>query len=475
MAILTAILSLVSRQLGNIVQAIFGWSITALFGRLPSQKQTALSVALILAIAWPLLVVGGFLPGVAAWVLAFLPLHKWLSDTAMRIVWLTLALVVPLGVGAIARWITPERKLHGGTIRTLLGGYRLTIGYAVAFVITAFSVPIVKILSTAKGWDDDHVYVQPKEKHFYAVLDELAAACHAAGKPVIREPAPTSMALSSRVIKWFARGIVDPIVPADPQRLRGDGIELYLYPSDLLLRGERKTLARIRAEMTRTMIEQHAYLAEEAGAQEIEDEIQHMWELVARHEGPKEIGEIARTRLREIAKRLDEAGISYEAWVTLESSVRRLERAIAGGPSILDMHPGPDTHKLVALERRAMPSTSTRKLVEQALDEAKELARLEVALAKDELHREAKSAAEGATLLGVALLLELLAIFAFAAVMVLALAKALAIPIAIGAALIVCATFAAAHAYKVLPRSIVGHTRERVGHDAEEVAAHVLH
>src|SRR5205823_5164026 len=125
---------------------------------------------LILSIAWPLLVVGCFLPGVAAWVLAFVPLHKWLSDTTMRIVWLALAIVVPLGVGAIARWITPERKLHGSAIRTILGGYRLTLGYAIAFVITAFSVPIVKVLSTAKGWDDDHVYVQPKEKHFYNVL-----------------------------------------------------------------------------------------------------------------------------------------------------------------------------------------------------------------------------------------------------------------------------------------------------------------
>ena len=53
MAILSAILSLVMRQLSTIVQAIFGWSITALFGKLPATKQTGLSVALALSVASP--------------------------------------------------------------------------------------------------------------------------------------------------------------------------------------------------------------------------------------------------------------------------------------------------------------------------------------------------------------------------------------------------------------------------------------
>jgi hypothetical protein len=50
MALLTALLAFVGRQLNTVVQAILGWSVTALFGRLPSIKQTALSVALLVSL-----------------------------------------------------------------------------------------------------------------------------------------------------------------------------------------------------------------------------------------------------------------------------------------------------------------------------------------------------------------------------------------------------------------------------------------
>ena len=102
MAILTALFSLIGKQVGKIIQAVFGWAITALFGRLPSAQQIALSAAFGASIAWPLLVVGAFFPGVAAWALAFLPLHKWLGDVALRILWIALAVVVPLAVTAAA-------------------------------------------------------------------------------------------------------------------------------------------------------------------------------------------------------------------------------------------------------------------------------------------------------------------------------------------------------------------------------------
>ncbi|HEY8075928.1 MAG TPA: hypothetical protein VIF62_17495, partial [Labilithrix sp.] len=117
MAILSALLSLISQKLGSLVQAIFGWSVSALFGRLSGKKQIAVTVALVLSIAWPVFVVGLALPGVAAWFLAFMPLHKWLGDVALRIIWGALALFSPLAVGALVHWAAPSKK--GGVARSL--------------------------------------------------------------------------------------------------------------------------------------------------------------------------------------------------------------------------------------------------------------------------------------------------------------------------------------------------------------------
>lgn len=192
MALLSAIFSLIARQLSTILQAIFGWSVTSLFGKLPSRRETALSAALLCAIVWPFLVLGCFLPGAAAWAIALVPVHKWVSDFVLRIVWLALAVLVPIGVGAITRWITPKEQLRGSVFRTLLGGYILTVAYFVAFFVTALTVPIVKLLSAIHRWADTHVYLQAKEGAQASAVEALAQACKRAGIDVVLRGRPAA-------------------------------------------------------------------------------------------------------------------------------------------------------------------------------------------------------------------------------------------------------------------------------------------
>src|SRR6185436_8120788 len=144
MAIISAILSLLSRKLGDLLQALFGWSIRGLFGRLPSKKETALSLALILSILWPVLVVGTVFPQVAAWMVAFIPLHEWLGDTVLRVVWIVLAVAAPILVGLITSWVAPSRKQRS-ILRTIIAGYPLTLGMFISFLLTFFIVPTLKL------------------------------------------------------------------------------------------------------------------------------------------------------------------------------------------------------------------------------------------------------------------------------------------------------------------------------------------
>jgi hypothetical protein len=343
MAILSALLSLVMRELSTIVQAIFGWSITALFGKLPSKKQTGLSVALAFSIVWPLLLLGCFLPGAAAWTIALVPIHKWLGDLALRIIWISLAVLVPIAVGAITRWITPQDKLRGGLAFTLLGGYVLAVAYFAAFVITALTVPIVKVMSAVHKWEDCHVYVQPKEGRYSAVLDALAKACDRVGVRVVREDVPRPMALASTIVQKLAQPFLEPIVAVRPQRLRGKGLEIYLYPADLLLRGDPHTASHVRAAMTRTNLEEDAYLVTEPEAQKLQDEIQKLWSTQGEQGKGSERGETkepeslgsASSLLQDLSRRLDRAPIPFDEWTTLEAALRRFERSLSAEPDLL--------------------------------------------------------------------------------------------------------------------------------------------
>jgi hypothetical protein len=352
-ALLTALLAFVGRQLSTLIQAILGWSVTALFGRLSSIKQTALGVALLIAILWVVAVIGVFLPAVSAWAFAFLPLHRWLGDAVVR--WATFGLVVvlPLIVGGITRWVGREQRRSASLWGALASSYGLTLGYAAACIITAVTVPIVKIMSAIRRWHDEHVYVQPREGQYTRALDELLRACDAAGVSVRVETVPRSMRLASSVLKALARGAVDPVLAKDPKMLRGQGIELYLYPADLLLRGKTGLVAHVRAAMTRTMLEGFAFTVWDPKAQAIQSELQRLWQAMT----SESVEGRDLTEMRTIAHRLDTEPVPFDQWLTLDRSLRRLERHAIGCPSLLE-NDAPTSKPAAARADRSAPNSS---------------------------------------------------------------------------------------------------------------------
>jgi uncharacterized membrane protein YqjE len=502
MALLGALLSFFSKKLGDLVRAVLGWSVTALFGQLSSAKQTALSAALLASLLWPLLVVGIFQPAVTAWALAALPVHKWIGDRWVRVITIALVVLVPPLVGLVTRWVAPSKNLRGSALRSALYGYPLTVGYAISCTITAVTVPIVKVGSLLKRWKDEHVFVQPMGNEYPLALAELVRACESAGinAPII-EDVPPAMSVSTKVLKWFARGALDPIVAENPKRIRGAALELYLYPADLLLRGEATLLARVRARMTRTALEQHAFLVATPESQDIQCEIARMWAVLARHATPDEIGGLARGRLSEIRRELDDSYLPFEEWVTLDRSLERLEREFGGGlriatteepRSILDRRnsPSPITPitptspaareqesmahpQDVNARVRARSDEPALDLVKDAIHETQELIKLEVALATKEVKSEVAELKASAILFGVSAVVAILGTSMLLVALVLAIGPAPIVALIVGAALLFVAAIAAFIAMKQLPKAILNRTRRRLGTDINQLKEHV--
>lgn len=328
MAILSVLFSFLGKKLGDIVQAVFGWSVTALFGKLESKKEIAVSVALLLAIAWPIFVVGLFLPHIAAFVLAFLPTQHWVGPNALRIVWGVMAFLTPLIVGGLTHWAAPSTKVSFAA--ALLHGYPLAVGYLVAFLVTVVTVPIVKLASIVRGWADEHVYVQPRVGQYNRVLHELAEATARAGLLPRIDDVPLAMSLSTKALKFLASGMVTAIVQEDVKCVKADGLELYLYPADLLLRGTPEKVALVRAMMTRTELDADAYLVSSTHGQALQDELGRLADVINHHEHAGfEVGRSATKRLVAIWHDMNEAKLPFEEWVLLESVARRLERRLA--------------------------------------------------------------------------------------------------------------------------------------------------
>src|SRR5918994_982566 len=101
MAVLQALLALITRSLGRITSSVFGWAVVALFGRTDRREQTLLSALVGAAAAWPILLLGIAVPKVATFLISFVPLPEWVPAWTVRVVWIGLAAAVPFAVGLI--------------------------------------------------------------------------------------------------------------------------------------------------------------------------------------------------------------------------------------------------------------------------------------------------------------------------------------------------------------------------------------
>jgi hypothetical protein len=326
-AVVSFVFSFLAKKAGDIAQAIFGWSITALFGKLSRRALILMIGALVLSLLWPLFVAGAVYPPIANWAIAFVPLHAWIGNAVMRAIWLALAITAPVGVALLVRAAAPTGKRSVAS--TMVRGYPMALGFFVGFLAILVTVPLIKVASIARGWSDEHVYVQPHEGQYAAVMRSLAEACARAGYEPAISDAPKHMDFATHVMRWFARGAVTPLVPAQLRRITIDDVQMYQYPADLMLRGTPKKVARIRAMLSRTNLDAEAYLVSSDAARKVQDELARLNDVLRdRVDRDLQPGAILATRLREVFREMMHVDVSYEEWTLLEAMARRFERRL---------------------------------------------------------------------------------------------------------------------------------------------------
>src|SRR3954451_8277535 len=77
MAIVQAVLALIFRSAGKLLNTAFGWATGMLFGKVPQDRQIFLSVIAFGSVAWIVAVLGIIFPSFATFLLAFVPLPAW--------------------------------------------------------------------------------------------------------------------------------------------------------------------------------------------------------------------------------------------------------------------------------------------------------------------------------------------------------------------------------------------------------------
>jgi len=120
-----------------------------------------------------------------------------------------------------------------------------------------------------------------------------------------------------------------------------------------------------------------------------------------------------------------------------------------------------------------LEEASTADLVKEAMDEAKELVRLEVALAKEEVKEELKEVQHAAICLGIAAGASVIVLCLLAVAIVLALGGTALAALGVAGGFLVIAGVAGYLGYGMLPKKPMEKTRHRLENDVNQLKEHI--
>ncbi|MEP6994556.1 MAG: hypothetical protein ABI968_08560 [Acidobacteriota bacterium] len=303
MLILQALVGVLRKSAGKVIQSIFGWAVSALFGEVQKSEKTLLSAVLGAVALWPILLGGIAFPKVAAFVLALVPIPKWVSGGILRVVWLALALLVPLTVGLVLQ------RREGGRawgVRGLMAGFPLTLGLSAAFTLAFFGLPFQKLRAAARREAEEHITLIVEEASLDAVVAKIREALDADGLAVAESQAPWLARAISAVLR--ATAAIVGKKPDPPRFFRGPDLALTVYPHGATVRGLSRATARAHALIAGTATGTEALQTTDASAQEVERKIKIAWRNAG--EGRANAAEV----LGDIVALVSTLDCPYEDW-----------------------------------------------------------------------------------------------------------------------------------------------------------------
>jgi hypothetical protein len=421
MAILQALLTLIGRSAGKVLNAIFGWAVRALFGQTSSREQTFLSAIVGAAVAWPILLLGLAAPKVAALLLAFVPIPHSVPSWTIRLVWLGLAIVVPLAVGLALAAKAPPQTPPESAVKRMARGFPITLGLAAAFLIMFVSVPVMRFAALMRRRVSADIPLVTDGPAYQRVAEGISTVLIDHGFPLRRAQPGWWVLAPTRILTWFGRGAFRSYIPSQPEHFVSPDLELSLYPSGILLRGQRDRVTWAHGLIAETVVHTDGLQTTDAGAQDLERQLRRLWKVYdenpTAHAGSAPLS----ARLGDITRDLGSLSAPFEDWQVLYRQILQVDRAIRGERQLLDDEASKEmrgvgremttmmTHQQ-SMEREAKQRLGTGTLVRRIVSQAELLAKKELELAKTELRVDLRSEARVAGGLGIAALAGLVAV-----------------------------------------------------------------
>jgi hypothetical protein len=279
-----SILGLIGRALGRVLTSSLGWAASLLYGRVPKDHQVFVEAMFGLSLLWAFILVLSFVPAVLGFAMATTPFVSSAGWSLFRILAGIALLALPILVGVISVFVpSPENRPKGPSIvASILRGIPLTILLAAMAIFLPLAGLARRIGSVRRGWADIHIPIVVKSSGYEPMVDDVDAALRQTDLVLERHKAPFVLEIPGRVLALVAGREVADVVPDRMIELRGDNIEVGVYPSDIVVSGKPEERLLARAAIMTSLVRAAAHFTMSAESQKVEDRI----EVIARPSTP---------------------------------------------------------------------------------------------------------------------------------------------------------------------------------------------
>ena len=275
MTTIISILGLIGRAVGGVLASTLGWAGSLLYGRVPKDHQVYVEAMLGASVLWAALVVVALIPPVLSFVLATTPVVPSLGLSLLRTLLIAGLVLLPLLVG-IASVLVPDRDLRPrglAIVGHILRGYPLTVLLAGTAVFLPLATGVRRIGSVRRGWSDIHLPVIVKPHGYAAMLDDVEATLRRDDIRLERHDAPFAVEIPGRLLALIAGRDVGDLLPDRLIVLRGEHLEVGVYPSDIVISGKPAERLLARASLMTSLANASVHLTTSAESQKVEDRL----------------------------------------------------------------------------------------------------------------------------------------------------------------------------------------------------------
>jgi hypothetical protein len=317
-----------------------GWAVSALFGRTTAREQFLFSILIGAAVAWPLLLIGILAPKVAVQMVALVPLPPSVSAWTVRLVWIALTVLIPLGVGfAVARRGPDVPGHRARRLASIWRGFPITVALAGAFAVIFVSVPAMRIAELLRRRKSADIPLIMNASAYHEVAATLCEVLNRQGFS-FRAAAPRWwVSAPVRLLAWLGGDALRSHVPTRVAHFVTDDLSMSLYPSGLVLRGRPKRLTWAHGLIAESVVHTDGLQTTDPKAQSLERRLRPLWRAYDRdpagRAGDADLGR----ELDRIARELRTLQVDWDDWQVLYRQILQLGRAIAGQPQLLDGGP----------------------------------------------------------------------------------------------------------------------------------------